>query len=162
MTINGLLHFGSTAGCIWTGSISFYCHLKPFVHFKINADYKAYILSIEFCVCHDSHGRVSAAAPYYIRGVATLSSTYSCLAVRDTAGPWLCLVSSPCCWRLSRSDCGGSGPPRGAQGSVLWEEGTGLPFSCSGLCPPWKSRGECVGRRHFNGLNIRRFVRMTY
>lgn len=58
------------------------------------------------------------------------------------AGSWLCLVSILCCSRWSRSDCGGSGPPRGAQGNALWEEGTGLPFSWSGLCPPWKIRGN--------------------
>lgn len=67
--------------------------------------------------------------------------TYSCL-VRETAGSSLCLVSSLCCSRWSRSDCEGNAPPRGGQGSALLGEGTGLPFSCMDLCPPWKSEGQ--------------------
>lgn len=96
--------------------------------------------------------------------VSNLSSTYSCLAVRETADSWLCLASSLCCWRWSRSDCVGSEQPPGVLGNALWVEGKGPPFSCSGLCPPWKSRGEnvalswsecfkfCVENRHLSAI----------
>lgn len=142
MTQDVLLHFGSIGSCIWADSMSLYCNL---IHLYILrcANYQPTYM-VKFLSCQDGHKWV----PRCIRGRDTLSSTYSCLAVREMAGSWLCLVSSPCCWRWSRSDCGGSGPPRGARGTALWAEGTGLPFFCSGLCPPWKSRVECVGCHH--------------
>lgn len=97
--------------------------------------------------------------PHHIRGGETLSSTYSCLAVWEMADSWLCQVSSLCCWHWSRSDCGGSGPPHGGQGSALWLVGTGLPFSCSGLCPLWKKNRW---HRLIIWEDIHTYIRMPY
>lgn len=70
-----------------------------------------------------------------IRGGYRLRSTYSCLAVMEMAHPWLCLVSSLCCWRWSRIDCGANGPLHGAPANAPWLEGMVLLFFCSDLCP---------------------------
>lgn len=70
-----------------------------------------------------------------IRGGYRLRSTYSCLAVMEMADPWLCLVSSLCCSRWSRIDCGANGALRGALANAPWLEGMVLLFSCSDLCP---------------------------
>lgn len=99
----------------------------------------------------------SKSTAYCIRGWESKISTYSCLAVRGKEGSWLCPVSILCCWRWSQSGCAGSGPPLAARENDLWGEETGLPFSCSGLCPPWGKQGKCEPCQNLKGPNIDSF-----